>query len=248
MDYSFQLYSAREFTPWDKVLAELARIGYRKVEGFGALFAEAQALRAVMDREGISMPSAHFSVTMLEEDFDTAMEIAQTLAVSIVICPFLPPEQRPSDRAGWLAFADRLALIGERVAATGRSFAWHNHDFEFAPLADGVLPMTLLLEQAPALEWEADIAWIVRGGADPQTWIADYGERITLVHIKDIAPIGDCEDEDGWADVGHGMLDWAALLPALRHTGKVRHFVMEHDKPSDYRRFAERSLAAVQAY
>jgi sugar phosphate isomerase/epimerase len=248
MDFSFQLYSAQAFRPWDQVLSQLARIGYRKVEGFGALFAGADYLRAAMDREGIVMPSAHFPVALLEEDFDTAMVVAQTFGVNTVICPFLPADQRPADRAGWQAFADRLTRIGERVSATGRRFGWHNHDFEFKPLADGTLPMQLLLERAATVEWEADIAWVVRGGADPMTWIENYGERITLVHLKDIAPAGKCLDEDGWADVGHGTLDWAALLPALQRTGKVRHFVMEHDKPSDYRRFAERSLAAVQAY
>lgn len=248
MDFSFQLYSARNFTPWDNILTELARIGYRYVEGFGGVFSEADELRASMDRQGISMPSAHFSVALLEEDFEQAMAIAQTLGVSIVICPFLPPDQRPADQAGWLAFAERLARIGERVTASGRNFAWHNHDFEFRTLADGTLPMELLLEQIPSLEWEADIAWVVRGGADPEQWIQRYSERITMVHVKDLAAAGECEDEDGWADVGHGTLDWAALLTQLRSSGKVRYYVMEHDKPNDYQRFAERSLKSVQSY
>ena len=45
------------------------------------------------------------------------------------------------------------------------------------------------------------MAWIVRGGADPFEWIKRYADRIASVHIKDIAPAGECEDEDGWADV-----------------------------------------------
>ena len=58
------------------------------------------------------------------------------------------------------------------------------------------MPMEIFLEHAPTLEWEADIAWIVRGGADPFAWIARHGDRITLAHVKDIAPKGECVDED----------------------------------------------------
>ena len=38
------------------------------------------------------------------------------------------------------------------------------------------------------LLWEADIAWVVRGNADPKAWIDRYRGRIPLVHVKDIAP------------------------------------------------------------
>jgi sugar phosphate isomerase/epimerase len=42
-------------------------------------------------------------------------------------------------------------------------------------------------------------------------------------------------------------MDWKALMAALRGAG-VRHFIMEHDNPSDDARFARRSLAAAKTY
>ena len=53
---------------------------------------------------------------------------------------------------------------------------------------------------------------------------------------------------DGWADVGHGTLDWKGLMAALRGKTPARYFVMEHDNPSDYERFARRSIAAANAF
>ena len=100
--------------------------------------------------------------------------------------------------------------------------------------------MDILLDAGPGLQWEADIAWIVKGGAKPCEFIDRYGDRITAVHIKDIAPEGQCADEDGWADVGKGTLDWPALIKALDGC-PVRHFVVEHDNPSDDERFARSS-------
>ena len=60
------------------------------------------------------------------------------------------------------------------------------------------------------------MAWVIRGGADPLKWISDYGKRIVAVHVKDIAPAGQNADEDGWADVGHGTVDWKGLIKALK--------------------------------
>ena len=121
-------------------------------------------------------------------------------------------------------------------------------------VADGLQPWRVLssapeviFEGGPDLEWEADIAWVIRGGADPLDWIKWYGDRITAVHVKDIAPEGQNADEDGWADVGHGTVDWAAIMAALRGT-KCSNFVMEHDNPSDHARFASRSIAAAKGF
>ncbi|TGW05284.1 sugar phosphate isomerase/epimerase, partial [Mesorhizobium sp. M2D.F.Ca.ET.145.01.1.1] len=35
MNWSFQLYSARNFLPWTDVLEMLGKLGYAEVEGFG---------------------------------------------------------------------------------------------------------------------------------------------------------------------------------------------------------------------
>jgi len=92
-----------------------------------------------------------------------------------------------------------------------------------------------------------DVAWVIRGGADPLAWIEKYRDRITAAHVKDIAPAGQNADEDGWADVGHGTVDWPAIMAALRAVG-VMHFVMEHDNPKDHTRFATRSIATAKGF
>jgi len=81
----------------------------------------------------------------------------------------------------------------------------------------------------------------------PDAWIKAEADRLIAVHIKDIAPAGTMEDEDGWADIGEGTLDWAALMASLRDTA-ARLFIMEHDNPSDDERFARRSIAAAKTY
>ena len=93
-----------------------------------------------------------------------------------------------------------------------------------------------------------DVAWVVKGGQDPIEWIKKHGRRINAVHVKDIAPAGENANEDGWADVGHGTLDWQALSDAVKAHTNARYWVMEHDNPADVDRFASRSIAAVTAW
>lgn len=246
MEYSFQLYSARNFLPWDTVLKRIAELGYTQVEGFGSVFEDARSFRALMDQYSLGMPTAHLSIDQLESDFGNVERIADTLGIRSIFCPYLDAVHRPVDEAGWVSFAHRLSAISERVRATGRAFGWHNHDFEFVTLADGSVPQQTILDAAPDIDWEADIAWIIRGGGDPMDWIERHGSRIAAVHVKDIAPEGECADEDGWADVGHGTVDWQALIDALKAKSNTSYYVMEHDNPNDFDRFASRSIVALQ--
>jgi sugar phosphate isomerase/epimerase len=248
MKWSFQLYSARNFQPWSQVLKLVAEAGYDQVEGFGGVYSDPAALRAELDGNGLTMPSGHFSLDMLETDLDGALRIARTLGIAMIICPHIAAALRPGDAAGWRRFADRLARVGAAVQAQGHEFAWHNHDFEFAPLPDGSTPMEHLLAAAPDIGWEIDVAWVIRGGAEPRPWIERAGQRIVAVHVKDIARPGQAVAEDGWSDVGDGTVDWPGLMAALVARSAARYYIMEHDNPADLGRFARRSIAAARAF
>ncbi len=247
---SYQLYSSRNFPPLPATLKMLAEIGLKDTEGFGGLYADAGKLAdlaAALKANGLAMSTGHFGLDQIEKTPDFVVEIARTLGMKKVFCPYLLPADRPTDGAGWRAFGARLEKAGAPVVAAGFGFGWHNHDFEFVGLPDGTVPMFELLAGGPSLEWEMDVAWVIRGGADPLGWISAFGPRITAAHVKDIAPRGENLAEDGWADVGHGTVDWKSLSAALKAVG-CRHFVLEHDNPGDDRRFASRALASTRNF
>lgn len=248
--FSYQLYSSRNFPPFKDTLRMLADLGYVQVEGYGALYADASAvteLTEALKASGLSMPTGHFSIDMLENDVDRVLEIARAVGIKRIYCPFLMPDARPQDRAGWVAFGERLQKASKPYRDAGLGFGWHNHDFEFVALPDGTIPQEAIFEGGPDLEWEADIAWIVKGGADPFDWINRHSRRITAAHVKDIAPAGENGDEDGWADPGEGTMEWPSLMTALRATN-CQYFVMEHDNPNDHQRFATRAITAAKGF
>lgn len=245
--FSYQLYSSRNHPPIEQTIAMLAKAGYKEVEGFGGVYGEAQSLRKTLDAHGMTMPSGHFSIEMLEKDRKKSLAIAAALGINKLVIPYLMADQRPKSAKGWKDFGKRLNTIAAACRQEGHSLAWHNHDFEFLPLKDGSIPHDHIFANAPQLDWEIDVAWVVRAKANPLKWIKTYAGVITLAHVKDIAPKGECADEDGWADVGHGTMNWAAIMAALRTT-RCMHWVMEHDKPSNDARFARRSIAAAKKY
>lgn len=240
---SFQLYSARDSGPIDGQLEALAAIGYDAVEPYGGNFlADPKGLRAKADALGLTIPTAHMPLAELDKDFGHALDMARTLGLETVVIPHIAPPDRPETVDGWKAFAGRLAVHAARLKDAGLKLAWHNHDFEFRPLPDKSRPIDHLLAADGVLS-EADLGWIVRAGCDVAAEVERFGKSIAALHIKDTAKEGVTED-DGWTDVGAGIIDWVALWPAIGKTG-ADLLVMEHDKPSDWRSFAANSYKYV---
>ena len=245
-DFSFQLYSARKFPPLSDTLALLSRLGYRQVEGFGGVYEDVGAVKADLDANGLSMPTGHFGLDQLKDKAGT-LAVARGLGIETIICPFIPQERWKQTDGEWVNFARELDDFAKAYRDEGLGFAWHNHQFEFWPLESGRTPMQIILDEAPEVGWEMDVAWVVRGEDDPFEWIDRYADRIIAVHLKDIAPEGEASDEDGWADVGHGTMNWTELMTRLRTKTPAKHFVMEHDNPNDLERFASRSITTANS-
>lgn len=244
---SYQLYCSRNFPPIGDTLQMLAETGFKEVEGFGGLFDNLDALKAGLGTSGLKMTSSHMGLDAVESDSQGMIAIAKSLGTKKVFVPFIMPDARPADSAGWAAFGKRLAEAGKPFQDAGLMFGWHNHDFELVATESGDLPLDLIAAASDDLMLELDLGWVKRAGQDPVERIKTYAGRLAAVHVKDIAPQGENTDEDGWADVGHGVMDWPAIHAALQSAG-VDHYVIEHDNPSDHARFARRSLAAIQSF
>lgn len=247
-DFSYQLYSSRNFPPLSDTLKMLSALGYSAVEGYGGQMGSPAAVAQLagdLETAGLAMPTAHVGFDMVRDQPGDVIALARKMRIGTIFVPHIG--LGGSDAATWAAFGRDLAEAGKPLMDAGLSFGWHNHDFEFADLGGEDRPIDLILAGSDDLRFEMDVAWIARAGQDPLPWITKYADRIDAVHVKDIAPEGECTDEDGWADVGHGVMDWPGIMEALKSTS-ARHFVMEHDNPSDDRRFAERSIAAAKAF
>lgn len=243
-DLSIQLYSLREFGDLDRQLAALAEIGFRKVETVGGHLADAAGTRARLDAHGITAPTGHVGMADLRTRPDWVVDQAKIIGIEQLFMPAVPMEERQMPAEGWRAVGAELGAMAQRMQERGVALGYHNHHWELEAFADGRTPLELLFEGAKGspLTFEADLAWLVRGGVDPSAWLDWYRDRLTAVHVKDIAPWGENEDEDGWCDIGAGTLDWPTLWhEALAHG--ARWMILEHDKPKDPLHFARTGRA-----
>ena len=247
-DFSYQLYSSRNFGPLSATLKMVGDLGYKQVEGYGGLYAnldQIDQLKADLAKNGLNMATGHFGFDMVQGQSARVLEIAKALDMKGVFVPAPPSEDYREGKGDWAAFAAALAEAGKPYLDAGYAFGYHNHHWEWED-NNGTAPIDLLLS-GDGVQLEFDVAWGMRAGRDPLAVISNYSNKIYAAHIKDIAPKGECADEDGWADVGHGTMDWAAIMGALGQTN-AKYFVIEHDNPSDDARFARRSIETANAF
>ena len=243
---SIQLYTLRSLGELDRVLDTVKQAGYGHVETIGSHLDDAENVRAKLEARGLKVSSSHVSLAALRERPDVVVDACRILGFDQLFMPAVPAEQRQGDAVFWRALGHELGEIAERMRDQGIAFGYHNHDWELAPKEREKTALDLIFEAAASspLAWQVDIAWLVRGGADPKVWMQRYPDRVVSAHVKDIAPQGQNEDQDGWADIGAGVLDWRDLWQAARAVG-AKWMVVEHDKPSDPAESARASYAFI---
>ena len=74
---------------------------------------------------------------------------------------------------GWRSLGQELGRMAERFGREGIRLGYHNHHWELKPKEGDKTALELIFEAAAGspLAWQVDVAWLVRGGADPKQWI-----------------------------------------------------------------------------
>lgn len=240
---SLQLWTLRDVGDLPAQLAVARQAGYDRVETIGGHLADPGSTRRALAAEGLAASSSHVALEALRDEFDAVVEACQTLEIGQLFLPAVPMSERGNgDAAFWEGLGAELGSMADRFTADGILFGYHNHDWDFAEVASGTTALDALFAGAgsSALTWQADIAWIARSGTDPESVLNRHGNRLVSAHVKDIAPVGQNLDQDGWCDVGAGTLDWPRLWPLCRSLG-AQWMVVEHDKPADASGFAKAS-------
>ena len=242
---ALQLYTVRSAGDLAARLQVARQAGFPWVESEALHGLSAEAFVATLRDAGLGLASMHVEMSDLGERLDEVVAALQGCGCRQLVMPWLDEAERPSDRAGWLALAARLQAHALSLQAQGITLAYHDHAFKFERLpADRRSVLETVLDAAPALRWQPDVAWVARAGELPMRWLQRYAERLQSVHVKDLARPGAAlaEAEQGWATLGEGRLDWPAWLPWLRQ--RLDTFIVEHDQPSE----PARTAAAGQAY
>jgi sugar phosphate isomerase/epimerase len=229
---SIQLYTVRDALTADPAgtLARLAAIGYTKVEAAGTAGLTAAQFRALLDRNGIRATSGHFAIPQPfnETTWRATLADARTLGCRYVVHPFFGVDANGPirDAAVWAAFARDLNQAGRIARSAGFDFGYHNHHYEFFPLADGSGRRGYDILTATAdprlVHLELDLYWSWRGTADPVDVIRAHRGRVRQFHVKDM------NIESGFTDPGTGLIDFRRIFAESDVAG-VREYIVERD-------------------
>ena len=230
------------------VFAYLSEVGYRNIEPYSFHGLTADEFDALAEKYGLKVPSRHMSTN--EATWDANLADAKLLG------------QRWTGSGGFaapgigsyedvLATAETLNRLGERSKknGTGKVFG-HNHFAEFTTKyvdteGDGTLKSAwqILVENTDPrwVTFQLDVGWATIAGEDPVALVEQFGDRIRLLHVKDVADVGLPTQHQ--TTVGQGDVDWVALFAAAQ--GKVRQYIIEQDPPVEPFSFAAESFQYV---
>jgi sugar phosphate isomerase/epimerase len=227
---ALQMYTVRDRTAQDfaGTLRQVAEMGYRAIElaGYGGL--SAADLKSALDENGLRAMAAHVAYAQFVERAEAVCAELKGLGCDFAIVPALPQEYR-TDETLLREAAANFNRWGAVARDAGLRFAYHNHAFEFAPLANGTPYDILVGETDPDLvKLELDLFWAQYGGVDPVALTRQLGARASLLHVKDMA----AGEERADTPVGTGIMPWPELLAAGAEVG-AEWYIVEQDHPKN---------------
>jgi sugar phosphate isomerase/epimerase len=231
-----QLYTVRKIILQDplKILREIEKIGYREVE---ATADNVNQIWPSLQQTSLKPVSIHLDTNLFIRDhakLPAALEDAKKRGFEYIVCPYIDPK----DRGGidmMRRLGQSLNKAGDMASKHGLQLCYHNHAFEFAPAERRTLLDVLLETADPKLvKLELDIMWSRVAGVDPVSVLLRFGQRIPLVHLKNVAPgVPRMFNEDlpakDFRDLGHGVIKVADVLKAGAQVG-VKHYFVEQDE------------------
>ena len=233
-----QLYTVRDLLGADLngTLRNVAEIGYQEVELPGFADARVHVIEERLKHYKLQVPSIHASYARLRGDLDAVLKEARALGAAFLVCPWIDlDDRRTAD--DWKSVCQTLSKIGRAARGHGLTLAYHNHDFEFVPFAAGATPFDLMMREIDPddVKVELDVYWAAKAGLDPVRCLKEYGGRILLVHLKDMAADGSI------TELGAGVLAIEQIVRTAL-SADAKHLFVEQDDPPDPLRSISASL------
>lgn len=218
-------------------LKAVAEAGYAYVESadyadgkfYGMTPAE---FKSTLDSLGLTAISAHMGMVTLE-NADQLIADLKSAGITYFVIPVPPMGMFTFDPAtqtlGMKGTAEELVsimnTIGEKCHTAGLKLLYHNHDFEFKPLADGTIIEEVLLEKCnPAwVNFQMDLYWVTKAEANALTYFEKYPGRFKAWHVKDM------DQEGKFAPVGTGTIDFKSILAQKEKSG-MEFYLVEQDQ------------------
>jgi len=189
-----------------------------------------EELREALKSRGIRALAGHLMIDRFNDDqYEETLEYAEFFNLEYLVIPWCYPDSI-KDYETTVSTAKKLDELAAKVAERGFKLVFHNHWMEFEDVYEGKCVEDILLENTKLLGFELDIGWAYAGGCDVVPYIKKLGDRLKILHIKDIHP----DDMRLPVEIGTGAVDIKGCMDAASELG-VKYGIVEQDVTADKR-------------
>jgi sugar phosphate isomerase/epimerase len=240
-EIGIQLYTLRNQIN-DNVNATLKAVadaGYQQVEPYG--FPDAKPMMDAAKDFGLAINSTHFAWdSVVNPDDEGVAPFAEILQKAVdaglthLVIPYLADRNRKT-LDDYRTLAERCNKAAEQAKQAGIQLAYHNHAFEFRPMAGGKTGYDVLIEEfSPDMQFEVDVFWIQVGGKDPVTLIRSLAGRVSQLHLKDLnkeikTPNYGSIPKEAFEELGDGVIPMEPIIKVAAESDvKICHVEQDH--------------------
>ncbi len=221
-------------------LKQVADLGYKYIEAVdykdGKFYGMTpDEFKSYLKSLGLQPISVHMG-SMTIDNADKLVADVKAAGFKYFVAPVPPmgmfkfdPKTRSLGMEGTVEkLADILNTIAKKAHAAGLEFLYHNHDFELKPNKDGIVVLDYLLEHLDPkyVNFQMDLYWVTKAGADPVAYFQRYPGRFKVWHVKDM------DTEGRFAPVGKGTIDFKRILDNKKLSG-MKYYIVEQDMTFD---------------
>jgi sugar phosphate isomerase/epimerase len=242
-----QLWTVRNQMAADSqaTLKQVAKAGYRQVELMDV--GDAASLAPIARDLGMDVQSAFFNWEILGNDkpaasvptLDKVIEQANNDKLKYLVFGYIGKGHRETVEH-YQRIAGRCNQAAEKCAAAGITLCYHNHSFEFAPLANTKTGFDVFIDEfdTKKMKFELDVFWVAIGGWNPIDTLKRLQGRVAQVHLKDLLPGTQTEHDEGkvaaesFKEVGAGSINMKQVVETCESIGVDLCHVEQDQSPA----------------
>ena len=245
-----QLYTVRDAIKTDLrgSLKKVSDLGYKYLElanySEGKFYGfDPSEFKKIVADLGMETISSHTQVEARGITLDNAKRMADAhakLGVKYCVQPWVNEADRNVET--YKQMIEEWNKVGLIMKDVDIQFGYHNHNFEFEPMEDGIVPyydLFMPLLDPDLVTMELDVFWATKAGQDPVEIFKKYPGRFQLLHIKDMrtheAPSFETKGGD-MCSVGEGVMDFKRIMEA-RDVAGTKYIFVEDDNQGNGKPF-----------
>ena len=230
-----QLYSLRYEFKKDvpSTIEKISELGIKQLELSSYYGYEPEAFKMLLDKYEMKVPSMIFDFNRFQNDLEGIIQEARLFGAKYVGIGWLSHEHGNFTKEDADKYIPAMNEMAARLKKEGLTFFYPLHGYEFGKTGDQQMIDYIMENCSKDVVFEMDAMWTMFAGCNPVWLMNKYGDRIKLIHLKDmrwgIGPIhtGGAPDPTSVA-LGDGQVDFPAILRLAKQKG-VEVYIIEDE-------------------